>query len=97
MHDFSDLAAWSSEDRDALHEAVDASDYALSDWTEALAGFDRWLSAKGEERRPRREMVGYIHCCTYSASPGIGLGRLEVIVYQALTEFGFAFIEDTQV
>ena len=97
MSDFHDLAAWSPDDRAALHEAVDASDYSLDDWIEALDAFDRWLSDRGEKRRPIREIVGYIHCCTYKASPGVALGNLEVILLQALTEFGFAFMEDTQV
>ncbi len=90
------LAAWSEEDRAAFLEAVDASDYSLADWIEALAAFDLWLAGRGETRRPWRGIVGYIHCCTFQASPGIALGNLKVIVHQSLIEFGFHFIDGSQ-
>ena len=90
------LERWSAEERESLLTAVDESDYSLADWLEALGAFDAWLSARGEARRPWREIVGYIHCCTQMASPGIALGTLKVIVFQALTEFGFQFMTASQ-
>lgn len=87
---------WTAEERDALLAAVDESDYSLADWGLALRTFEAWLARRGENRRPWREIVGYIHCCTLMASPGVALGKLEVIVDKALTEFGFEFIEESQ-
>jgi hypothetical protein len=83
------LAGWTPEEREALFSAVDESDYSLDDWLEALGSFCAWLEEGGESRRPWREMTGYIHCCTRMAAPGIALANLKVIVFQALTEFGF--------
>lgn len=91
------LAEWSEEDRAALHEAVDESDYSFADWIEALAAFDRWLSDQGEKRRPWRGMIGYIHCCTLmTTAPGIALANLKVIVNQSLIEFGFQLLDESQ-
>lgn len=90
------LESWSAADREALYEAVDGSDYSLDDWLAALGTFDAWLEGRGEHGRPWREITGYIHCCTLMASPGIALGKLEVIVFKALTEFGFAFMGESQ-
>lgn len=90
------LSSWSERDREALLAAVDESDYSLADWLAALAVFDRWLADQGEKGRPWREVVGYIHCCTLMASPGVALGKLEVIVSKALTDFGFHRIADPQ-
>ncbi len=87
---------WHESERAALLEAVDESDYSLADWIEALAAFDRWLAARGEQRRPWCEIVGYIHCCTLMASPGVALGNLKVIVDQSLIEFGFHFLAESQ-
>lgn len=90
------LACWTPEDRDALLSAVDESDYSLDDWLEALGTFCAWLEERGETRRPWRAMTGYVHCCTLMASPGIALGNLKVIVFQALTEFGFESMTESQ-
>lgn len=87
---------WTPEDRETLFTAVDDSDYSLADWIEALAAFDVWLEERGEVRRPWREIVGYIHCCTLMASPGVDLGVLKVIVIKSLTEYGFEFIGESQ-
>ena len=91
------IVSWSEEDRAVLLDSVDESDYSLDDWIEALGAFEGWLEERGEERRPFRQIVGYIDCCTLMTSPGVSLGNLKVIVYQALTDFGFAFIDDAQV
>lgn len=91
-----DLVGWTAEERAALLAAIDESDYSLADWGSALIAFEAWLAGRGETRRPWREIVGYIHCCTLMASPGVALGKLEVIVDKALTEFGFEFIEESQ-
>lgn len=90
------LASWSEEDRDYLFSVVEESDYSLADWVEALCSFEQWLTEKEERRRPWREMAGYLHCCTLMASPGVPSGKLKVIVYQALTDFGFDFISESQ-
>ncbi len=90
------LSAWSEEERAVFLEAVDESHYSLADWIEALAAFDRWLQERGEGRRPWREIVGYIHCCTLMASPGVALGNLKVIVDQSLIEYGFHFVDESQ-
>ncbi|MCB1203234.1 MAG: hypothetical protein KDN18_03160 [Verrucomicrobiae bacterium] len=75
---------------------IEESDYSLADWIEAIRSFEQYLAVKGEERRPWREMAGYLHCCTQMASPGIPLGNLKVIVNKALTEFGFEFMNESQ-
>ncbi len=85
------------EELSLLLETVDLSDYSLADWIEALVTFDHWLEAKGEGRRPLREMVGYIHCCTAANPAQITLPKLEVIVYQALTKYGFDALSDAQI
>lgn len=90
------LDLWNSGDRETLFAAVDDSDYSIADWIEALGAFEAWLEERGEARRPWREIVGYIHCCTLMASPGVDLGNLKVIVFKALTEFGFEFIGESQ-
>jgi hypothetical protein len=90
------LSGWTAEERDALLAAVDESDYSLDDWLEALGTFCAWLEQQGESRRPWRNMTGYVHCCTLMAAPGIALGNLKVIVFQALTEFGFQNISESQ-
>jgi len=91
------LSSWSDAELAALREAVDESDYSLNDWIGALGAFEAWLAERGEERRPWREIVGYIHCCTLMASPGVALGNLEVVVNKSLIEFGFDFMADPQV
>jgi hypothetical protein len=91
-----DLSHWTPEDREALLSAVDESDYSLDDWLEALGTFRAWLEDRGETRRSWRNMTGYVHCCTLMASPGIALGNLKVIVFQALTEFGFESMTESQ-
>lgn len=90
------LDLWNPGDREALFTAVDDSAYSLADWIEALGAFEVWLEERGEASRPWREIVGYIHCCTLMASPGVDLGVLKVIVFKALTEFGFEFIGESQ-
>jgi hypothetical protein len=79
-----------------LLDAVDDSDYSLADWVGAFAAFDEWLEEKGEKRRPLAEMRGYIHCCTYTNSPHLGLPSLKVIVIKSLTEFGFDAVSEPQ-
>ncbi|MEX2579500.1 MAG: hypothetical protein WD342_10625 [Verrucomicrobiales bacterium] len=76
-------------DLDRLFEEVDASDYSLRDWVEALVEFDRWIGEGGTPERPFAEMVGYVHCCTLINAPLVSLPKLKVIVNQSLTEFGF--------
>jgi len=93
---FASLGLWNPGDRETLFTAVDDSDYSLADWIEALGAFEAWLEERDEARRPWREIVGYIHCCTLMASPGVDLGGLKVIVIKALTEFGFEFIGESQ-
>jgi|GEM_PF-2029263 len=90
------LDAWTPEQRKKLYESVDDSDYSLGDWISALGVFDAWMRETGEARRPWAEMAGYIHCCTFLSSPGVALGKLEVIVYKSLTEFGFDFVNESQ-
>ena len=90
------LETWSSADRDYLLEVVDESDYSMADWLEALGAFCSWLEDQGESRRPWREMTGYLCCCTQMASPGIALGNLKILVLQALSEFGFQSIVESQ-
>ncbi len=89
-------AGWTEPEREALLEAVDNSPYSLGDWLEAIAAFETWLKGRGERRRPWRDIVGYIHCCTLMESPGIPLGKLNIIVNQALIEFGFEILDDSQ-
>ena len=91
------LSEWSEHERNSLLEAIDESDYSFADWIAALGAFDRWLADRGESRRPRKEMVGYIHCCTFGNAPGIALAKLEIIVYESLTEYGFILLDDTQI
>ncbi len=76
---------------------VDGSDYSLADWIEALVEFDAWLVSRNWPERPIGEMLGYIHCCTLMQSPGLRSPILKVIVYQSLTEFGFAAISEAQI
>jgi len=80
-----------------LLEQVDGSDYSLADWVAALGEFDGWLGRESRTERPIGEMLGYIHCCTLMRSPGLSSPILKVIVYQALTEFGFEAISDPQI
>ena len=82
---------------DMLLEQVDGSDYSLADWVAALGEFDSWLGGRSRTERPIGEMLGYIHCCTLMQSPGLSLPILKVIVYQALTEFGFEANSDAQI
>jgi hypothetical protein len=91
------LASWSDEEREALLEAVEEGDYSLADWLEAISTFETWLGDRGEERRPWRDIVGYIHCCTLMGGPGIALGSLNIIVNQTLIEFGFRAVDDPQI
>lgn len=90
------FADWSDEDREYLYSVVEESDYSLPDWVEAFKAFEQWLDDRGMPSRPWREMAGYLHCCTHMASPGVPLGKLKVIVCQALTEFGFDFTHESQ-
>ncbi len=82
---------------DMLLEQVDGSDYSLADWIAALGEFDAWMERMGRAERPIGQMLGYIHCCTLMQSPGLSSPMLKVIVYQALTEFGFEAISDAQI
>ncbi len=72
-----------------LFEAVDETDYSLIDWVAALLEFDRWMDEAGTSNRPFRQMLGYINCCTQINPPNVCLASLEVVVYEALTGFGF--------
>ncbi|MEM7603542.1 MAG: hypothetical protein AAF357_19280 [Verrucomicrobiota bacterium] len=95
---FSRLAGRAQDfDLDHLLEEIDSSDYSAVDWAEALAEFDRWLDSENTDERPFRQMVGYVHCCTLMNAPQISLPSLKVIVHQALTEFGFEVISETQI
>ena len=76
-------------DAELLFEEVDQSDYSLIDWVAALLAFDRWMDEKGVSNRPFRQMLGYINCCTQINPPNVSLASLKVVVYEALTEFGF--------
>jgi len=89
-------ATWPPEVQEALFAAVDESDYSLADWLEAIGAFCAWLEARAETRRPWLAMFDYIHCCTVAAPAGISLGNLKVIVQQALTEFGFRLLSESQ-
>lgn len=89
-------ASWPAEVREALFAAVDESDYSLADWLEAIGAFCAWLESRAETRRPWLAMFDYIHCCTVAAPVGIALGNLKVIVHQALTEFGFRLLSESQ-
>jgi len=86
----------SDPDLDRFFEEVDQSDYALGDWVEAMAEFDRWLEERGVEERPFPAMLGYVHCCTLTNSPQVSLPILKVIVNQSLTDFGFDAASDAQ-
>lgn len=86
-----------AEQIETLFEQVDGSDYSLADWIEALVEFDAWLESRNRPERPIGEMLGYLHCCTLMQSPGLSSPILKVIVYQALTEFGFATISEAQI
>ena len=90
------LGRLSPAEQKLVLESIDDSDYSQADWEEALAAFDGWLADRGETRRSWAQIVGYVHCCTLMASPGIPLGNLKVIVLQVLTEFGFDFLGDSQ-
>ena len=81
---------------DFLLEAIDQSDYSSSDWVEALLGFDAWLTENGESRHPLSEMAAYVHCCTMTTAPGIGLPSLKVIVVELLIEYGFDALSASQ-
>lgn len=95
---FTDLLQRSDErEFSFLLEAIDQSDYSPSDWVEAMIGFDEWLSRSGEERRPLREITGYIHCCTMTIATGVDLPSLKVIVTEALIEFGFDALSASQI
>lgn len=72
-----------------LFEEVDQTDYSLADWVAALLEFDRWMDEQGTSNRPFRQMLGYINCCTQINPPNVSLALLKVVVYEALTGFGF--------
>ena len=72
-----------------LFEEVDQTDYSLADWIAALLEFDRWMDEKHISNRPFRQMLGYINCCTQINPPNVSLASLKVVVYEALTDFGF--------
>lgn len=90
------LSSWSTEERSALYKAVDESDYSLADWLEALETFQHWLEGRGDPRRPWRDIVGYIHCCTLMRGAGVASSSLNVLVNQALIDFGFQFLGEAQ-
>lgn len=79
-----------------LHEAVDASDFSLGDWTAALGAFVTWLESRGESRRPWAEMIGYIECCTRMTAPGLGTPDLAAWVTRALEDYGFSVLAELQ-
>ncbi|MDF1861314.1 MAG: hypothetical protein P1U87_13945 [Verrucomicrobiales bacterium] len=90
------LAASDETNFNFLLEEIDQSDYAFRDWAEALLAFDGWLEEKGSLTRPLGAIVGYIHCCTLTTAPAIGLPSLKVIVSKSLTEYGFEEICESQ-
>lgn len=79
-----------------LLEQIDESDYSVSDWANALLGFDRWLSVQGIAERPLGEMTGYVHCCTMMSGTAVSLPNLEALVVQSLANFGFHSILGSQ-
>lgn len=81
---------------DSLHEAVDASDFSLSDWSAALGAFVAWLDSRGEDRRPWIDMIGYIECCTRMTAPGLGTPDLAAWVTRALEDYGFTVLAELQ-
>lgn len=83
-------------DLDALFEEVDQSDYSLPDWISAFLTFDRWMTEQKREARPFRGMMGYIHCCTLMNATQVSLASLNVIVGEALTDYGFDEVNVSQ-
>lgn len=81
---------------DRLLDAVDQSDYSLDDWAEAMGVFEDWLTRERVSSRPLPEMIGYVHCCTLTNAPGVPLASLKVIVGEALIDFGFDVISESQ-
>ena len=79
----------SAPDIDDFQSSVDDSDYSEADWIEALMTFDEWLSEQKIPQRPISLMLGYIRCCAMQNAPNISLPKLNILVYQSLTEFGF--------
>ncbi len=76
-------------DLDTFLSSIDDSDYSLDDWIAALTGFDTWLTAQNNVKRPFNAMVGYVSCCTITNSAKIALPPLNTIVSQSLIKYGF--------
>jgi len=80
-----------------LAELVDSSDHSPRDWAEALAAFDAWLADRGVAERPFEAMCGYLHCCATMSPLTLTTGSLKALLIEALTEFGFDLINNSQI
>ncbi len=76
-------------DPDHFFREIDDSDYSMSDWVEAILGFETWLIKAGIPGRDFGAMLGYIHCCQMIISASAGQPNLQSIVLQCLADYGF--------
>lgn len=72
-------------------EEVDQSDYSVTDWADALVGFDHWLSSDKPRFNTRdfTHMVGYLHCCQMTISANLSKPKMRDVVNQCLNDFGY--------
>ncbi|MCB1090378.1 MAG: hypothetical protein KDL87_02525 [Verrucomicrobiae bacterium] len=83
-----DLGAWFA--------TVDDSPYTLSEWLEALASFDAWLTESGVEARPVTAMLGYLECCTMTIAPSLPLPDFSRLLRTNLEAYGFDAAQPAQ-
>ncbi len=90
------LAPLSGEQRDNFLNQIDDSDYSVHDWAEALQTFDQWLTQQNISNRPVVDMVDYLHCCATMQGVNIEAAALSEVLKDALDQFGFDAVSDSQ-
>lgn len=70
-------------------ETIDDSPYALTDWLNAFAFFDDWLSDQEISARPIEAMLGYLECCTLTLAETLSLPEFTDLVRGNLEQYGF--------
>ena len=83
-------------DLDQFFTEIDASDYSILDWAEALLEFEKWLNVNQIKKKDFVSMLGYCSCCTMMLSDSVEKPSLKLIVSQCLTEYGFDAAKSSQ-
>lgn len=76
-----------TSEQTGLLEAVDASDFSLRQWVEALMVLSQWLDVRQLELSIT-DQVGYVCCAAEAAVGATNLTYLPSLVEEMLTEYG---------